>query len=383
MSIIGVCSTMLDQGTVILSPADWPQGVRIVLVTSDSGELCGELSEPARQPTHFNITVGPNRSRADTIRATVIVTVFYLLVGLVGVSLSIIVFNLKFDVSHCNDEIKKKIKEELAEHHEKIERKNPDQSLVEDDNLQYDDSRSRVKDFFLNRIKGSKVKFLANVKERKSEQSLVVEIDGRKRLKSRKCVADLCNELKDITKSKAVYKKSHLYIGALLLMSIFYSLPTIQMVLRFSQQEEISGNHDICYYNELCRRSLGSLSDFNHIFSNIGYCVFGLLFMMIVKIREQKYERFEEKINEEMKRSNIEVECSSLGVPRQYGLYYAMGLALTMEGVMSACYHVCPTKITFQFDTTFMYVIAIIMFMKLYQVINMPMQNRGEFFLLF
>lgn len=66
-------------------------------------------------------------------------------------------------------------------------------------------------------------------------------------------------------------------------------------------------------------------------------------------------------------------------------LYYAMGLALTMEGVMSACYHVCPTKITFQFDTTFMYVIAIIMFMKLYQVINMPMQNRGEnfFFQLF
>ena len=69
-----------------------------------------------------------------------------------------------------------------------------------------------------------------------------------------------------------------------------------------------------------------------------------------------------------MKRYDI--DCSSLGVPRQYSLYYAMGLALAMEGVMSACYHVCPTTITFQFDTTFMYLIAILMFMKLYQVRN-------------
>jgi len=35
---------------------------------------------------------------------------------------------------------------------------------------------------------------------------------------------------------------------------------------------------------------------------------------------------------------------------------------------MSACYHVCPTNVTFQFDTTFMYLISLLMFMKLYQV---------------
>ena len=67
-------------------------------------------------------------------------------------------------------------------------------------------------------------------------------------------------------------------------------------------------------------------------------------------------------------REKKDVESDKLGVPRQYGLYYAMGVALMMEGVMSACYHVCPTNVTFQFDTTFMYLIAILMFMKLYQV---------------
>ena len=59
------------------------------------------------------------------------------------------------------------------------------------------------------------------------------------------------------------------------------------------------------------------------------------------------------------------------GVPCQYGLYFAMGLALSMEGVMSSSYHICPTNVTFQFDTTFMYLIAVLMFMKLYQVVNM------------
>ena len=88
--------------------------------------------------------------------------------------------------------------------------------------------------------------------------------------------------------------------------------------------------------------------------------MFGLLFMAIVHFKKLKYNAF--------LRENQSIAAESHGVPTQYGLYYAMGLALTMEGVMSSCYHVCPTNVTFQFDTTFMYLIAILMFMKLYQV---------------
>ena len=41
-----------------------------------------------------------------------------------------------------------------------------------------------------------------------------------------------------------------------------------------------------------------------------------------------------------------------------------MGLSLVGEGILSACYHICPTGINFQFDTTFMYAISLLLFLK-------------------
>jgi hypothetical protein len=55
------------------------------------------------------------------------------------------------------------------------------------------------------------------------------------------------------------------------------------------------------------------------------------------------------------------------GIPRHFGLFYAMGVALIMEGVLSACYHVCPNHSNFQFDTCFMYVNAMLLMLKIYQ----------------
>ena len=37
------------------------------------------------------------------------------------------------------------------------------------------------------------------------------------------------------------------------------------------------------------------------------------------------------------------------GVPQYFGIYYAMGIGLIMEGFMSAFYHICPTNANFQF----------------------------------
>lgn len=39
----------------------------------------------------------------------------------------------------------------------------------------------------------------------------------------------------------------------------------------------------------------------------------------------------------------------NFGTPRHSGLYYSMGTALAFEGLMSACYHVCPNHSNFQF----------------------------------
>ncbi|XP_023340557.1 SID1 transmembrane family member 1 [Eurytemora carolleeae] len=187
-----------------------------------------------------------------------------------------------------------------------------------------------------------------------------VEERRRRRLDTDLKVSHLSMKLEDPLRSKSVYQKSNLYLGILLLISIFYSLPVLQMVFAFSHSQRITGNQDICYYNDLCRRPLGVIRDFNHVFSNLGYCVFGILFMLIVYLKKWKYTTFFQ--------DNKTIQEVEYGVPQQYGIYFSMGLALFMEGVMSGSYHVCPTNITFQFDTTFMYLMCILMFLKLYQV---------------
>uniref|UniRef100_A0A8C1N828 SID1 transmembrane family, member 2 n=1 Tax=Cyprinus carpio TaxID=7962 RepID=A0A8C1N828_CYPCA len=97
---------------------------------------------------------------------------------------------------------------------------------------------------------------------------------------------------------------------------------------------------------------------FNNILSNLGYVLLGLLFLLIILQRDILHNRALER-NE-----STAVEC---GIPKHFGLYYAMGTALMMEGLLSACYHVCPNYTNFQFDTSFMYMIAGLCMLKLYQ----------------
>ena len=44
----------------------------------------------------------------------------------------------------------------------------------------------------------------------------------------------------------------------------------------------MTGNQDLCYYNFKCARRLGVLSSFNSLYSNIGYVMLGLLFLILV-----------------------------------------------------------------------------------------------------
>ncbi|XP_011702065.1 PREDICTED: SID1 transmembrane family member 1-like isoform X2 [Wasmannia auropunctata] len=147
--------------------------------------------------------------------------------------------------------------------------------------------------------------------------------------------------------------KSRLYLYYLATVAIFYTLPVVQLAVTYQRVLHTTGNQDMCYYNFLCAHPLGLVSDFNHVFSNFGYVMLGLLFIFLTYSRERN-EPDKEKI-----------KC--YGIPQHYGLFYAMGTALIMEGILSASYHVCPSRSNFQFDTSFMYVIAVLCMIKIYQ----------------
>ncbi|XP_053621893.1 SID1 transmembrane family member 1-like isoform X2 [Plodia interpunctella] len=152
-------------------------------------------------------------------------------------------------------------------------------------------------------------------------------------------------------KPRAHNRWSDRYFWSALTVAVVYALPVIQLLYTYQRMVFQTGNQDLCYYNFLCAHPLPALqmSDFNHVLSNIGYVILGLTFMLQVRVRQRN------------------PPLPGLGISQHSGLFYSMGLALSMEGLLSACYHLCPNKMNFQFDSSFMYVIAVISMVKLYQ----------------
>ncbi|XP_052642633.1 SID1 transmembrane family member 2 isoform X3 [Harpia harpyja] len=195
---------------------------------------------------------------------------------------------------------------------------------------------------------------LSSVEE--DDYDTLADIDYDKnviRTKQYLCVADLARKDKRVLR-----KKYQIYFWNIATIAVFYALPVIQLVITYQTVVNVTGNQDICYYNFLCAHPLGNLSAFNNILSNLGYVLLGLLFLLIILQREINYNRAL------MRNNTHALEC---GIPKHFGLFYAMGTALMMEGLLSACYHVCPNYTNFQFDTSFMYMIAGLCMLKLYQ----------------
>uniref|UniRef100_F6SIJ9 SID1 transmembrane family member 1 n=1 Tax=Equus caballus TaxID=9796 RepID=F6SIJ9_HORSE len=157
---------------------------------------------------------------------------------------------------------------------------------------------------------------------------------------------------------RIISKKYKIYFWNIITIAVFYVLPVIQLVITYQTVVHVTGNQDICYYNFLCAHPLGSLSAFNNILSNLGHVLLGFLFLLIVLHRDILHRRALEA---------KDIFAMEYGIPKHFGLFYAMGIALMMEGVLSACYHVCPNYSNFQFDTSFMYMIAGLCMLKLYQ----------------
>uniref|UniRef100_A0A3Q3X2K1 Uncharacterized protein n=1 Tax=Mola mola TaxID=94237 RepID=A0A3Q3X2K1_MOLML len=206
----------------------------------------------------------------------------------------------------------------------------------------------------LDSVGRSRQESLSSVEE--DDYDTLDDIDSDKnivRTKKYLCVSDLARKDK-----RVLSKKYQIYFWNIATIAVFYALPVIQLVITYQTVVNVTGNQDICFYNFLCAHPLGALSAFNNILSNLGYVMLGLLFLLIVLKRDIVHKRalFRNDLNA--------LEC---GIPKHFGLFYAMGTALMMEGLLSACYHVCPNYTNFQFDTSFMYMIAGLCMLKLYQ----------------
>jgi hypothetical protein len=87
--------------------------------------------------------------------------------------------------------------------------------------------------------------------------------------------------------------------------------------------------------------------------------IFGLLFLLLVSYTTPE-------------------EDAVHGLHTDMSLYYSMGLSVVLEGLFSSLYHVCPSKMNFQFDATFMLIGSGLLFITLYQKRH-PTFSTGAF----
>ena len=152
----------------------------------------------------------------------------------------------------------------------------------------------------------------------------------------------VCKYLKML--SDLLYIKDYRnYWKYLIIIGAYYALPSLQFVIF----QEITDDQDLCYFNEKCMFPVGNIDAFNNVISNIFYCIYAITFIGIVKYNSRK-----RLLNE---------------IDSDPSIYYALGTGLFLEGIFSGIFHVCPSALNFQFDTTFMFFGIALSFLALYQ----------------
>ncbi|KAK3745670.1 hypothetical protein QZH41_006776 [Actinostola sp. cb2023] len=113
-----------------------------------------------------------------------------------------------------------------------------------------------------------------------------------------------------------------------------------------------TGDRDKCYYNERCYRPI-AFADLpsNFMISNVPYCMHGVLLAIAFSFREAICLNHRE--------TNLDIQSlNTQHIPYDFSLAYALSWALLFEGLFSATYHLCPSRLTFQFDSAFMFIIS-------------------------
>ena len=157
-------------------------------------------------------------------------------------------------------------------------------------------------------------------------------------------------------------ERSYAYTTGIVAFSLLTG--AIQFIVSNWQDMIESGNRDICYYNEGCYRSIPEMDiPSNLIISNLPYMIHGLIFALSVSLREATC-----RVNERM--LNVSVRKES------FSIMYAFSWSMVFEGIFSSCYHMCPSRMTFQFDSAFMFVMCGLVIVAAYNSMVDKSQRR-------
>ena len=140
------------------------------------------------------------------------------------------------------------------------------------------------------------------------------------------------------------------------------------------------GDRDHCYYNDFCYRVLYYDIPFNLMSSNFAYILHAFILALSVWYMESELLARCKKIRQTQPPPVAEnAECNSTEAHKRrisFSIGYAFSWALLFEGLFSMLYHFCPTKMTFQFDLAFMFVISGLIVVVMYNGIQL--NHAGE-----
>ena len=110
------------------------------------------------------------------------------------------------------------------------------------------------------------------------------------------------------------------YWKLLVIIGCFYILPSLQFLLF-----QINDNSIHCYYNNKCKKQFYFIPAFNNVISNLGYVIFGIIYILYVKNTKRD-------------------KNSKYGIHSDVSLYYSLGISLIWEGLFSSIYHLYLSK---------------------------------------
>ena len=105
-----------------------------------------------------------------------------------------------------------------------------------------------------------------------------------KRLKKQQTGDLTLEDMSNFIKENAWYRRSRskTYLLLVPLLSLFYLIPSYQMVYTEHQRSDAIGDMERCFLNFGCARPWWIFADFNHTISNSGYIIYGIVFILIV-----------------------------------------------------------------------------------------------------